>query len=174
MSAEDSARDGWPWMALLICLVVGRMVVRGLSWNDLSSSRLAWVPSHVAFGFQIPTREGKPQGICTRQPSASVKFALVLLAKASHMIKTRVNVDGTIQICGYREICNIVGFYSNNLPDQASMRILFSQWAFFFCVLLKNHPNIILHNLSLDSGHFCLFTQGSLVTGLYVAHGDFI
>lgn len=138
MSAEDSARDGWPWMTLLICLVVGRMVVRGLSWNDLSSSRLAWVPSHVAFGFQIPTREGKPQGICTRQPSASVKFALVLLAKASHMIKTRVNVDGTIQICGYREICNMVGFYSNNLPDQASMRILFSQWAFFFCFTEKS------------------------------------
>lgn len=33
----------------------------GLSWNDLSSSRLAWVPSHVAFGFQRPTREGKPK-----------------------------------------------------------------------------------------------------------------
>lgn len=73
----------------------------GLSWNDLSSSRLAWVPSHVAFRFQRPTREGKPQGICTCQPSASVKFAHVLLTQASHMIKTRVNVEGIIHNVTY-------------------------------------------------------------------------
>lgn len=38
-----------------------------------------------------------PQGACTCQAAASVRFALVLV-EASHMIKARVNVVGTIPI----------------------------------------------------------------------------
>lgn len=123
-------------MTLLICLCWQEGGQGGLSWNDLSSHRLVWAASAVPFKFQRSTREASPQGTCTYQAFAAVRFAFVLLAKASHMIKTRANAGDPIQTCEYREMCNIVGHSSNNLPDQTSMRVLFSHWVFSFHVPL--------------------------------------
>lgn len=114
-SAEDSAGDWWSQMALLTCLVVGRMGgQRSLSWHDLSSSRLAWAPSHVVLGFQRSTRQGKPQGVHT----SNLCFCQICscpIRLRSHVTETRVNVGDTTQNCGYREMWNIGGHYCNNL-----------------------------------------------------------
>lgn len=39
----------------------------GLSWHDLSSSRLAWAFSHVMLAFQRATSDGKAQCVLTCQ-----------------------------------------------------------------------------------------------------------